>query len=650
METAEFKALAESGNLTIGQAIDHAMTMPKAGSRIEDLKTAISAGKLGETTLDTPLAEAFKSESFLTNVDTPRANYYVGVQGFENALKTAFVRAKLPYLSTLGLETELAGAKGLLQTGGYSEGQLRRTRQMQGLIPSADLDKAYADAFTNMGDNVSNDTKRFLFFHKNTVARVETILGAPATKKTPAKPPMTLADVIISSDPDSGEPTVTLKGETRVNKTRLAVTYKGTMAAFLKEQFDTAKARGGDKALKDIKLFDTTKAKTDAAHNKYIKPIVEERFPTQIPIDPKTNESGWRPTDIRSAVQDQLEKEFRIDRVLAEDYAGHKVKDAYKSAGANPETIGEISENLVRQSAKNLGISTTNSLITTSFNIQSPALSTQNAPAFPALTDNYRGAGQILQPSKPLTELDIKEIESAQRVNIARLEEQALDLQKANIETGAALDVDAARTAAERQSQLADIKAQVKDEKAADAGNELRKRIRNRFTTLGLATAGVLGATPGPLGDLVGLGVESALADKTDGPDRFDVAEEKGRQGFAELFGIEREPGEKSLATSPGALLGTAGELFGVGLPPKVPTDITRMRARQPETPPAPAPPVPPLQPDTTDMPRVRITESEPFQRRQGMLSAEGAKDRVNQARSAALAGEETTLRGSFLN
>ena len=89
---------------------------------------------------------------------------------------------------------------------------------------------------------------------------------------------------------------------------------------------------------------------------------------------------------------------------------------------------------------------------------------------------------------------------------------------------------------------------------------------------------------------------------------------------------MEREPGEKSLATSPGALLGTAGELFGVGLPPKVPTDIARMRERQPETPPAPAPPVPPLQPDTTDMPRVRITESEPFQRRQGMLSAEGQR------------------------
>ena len=81
---------------------------------------------------------------------------------------------------------------------------------------------------------------------------------------------------------------------------------------------------------------------------------------------------------------------------------------------------------------------------------------------------------------------------------------------------------------------------------------------------------------------------------------------------------------------------------------------IERMMADQPElftpTPTADAPPVPSLQPNTTNLPRIQITESEPFQRRQGMLSAEGAQDRVNQARGAALAGEETTLRGSFLN
>ena len=74
METQEFKALVESGQLTIGQALDHAISMPNSGKTIPDLQKAIQAGKLGDTTLDTSLAEAFKSESFLSNVDTPKAN------------------------------------------------------------------------------------------------------------------------------------------------------------------------------------------------------------------------------------------------------------------------------------------------------------------------------------------------------------------------------------------------------------------------------------------------------------------------------------------------------------------------------------------------------------------------------------------------
>ena len=46
----------------------------------------------------------------------------------------------------------------------------------------------------------------------------------------------------------------------------------------------------------------------------------------------------------------------------------------------------------------------------------------------------------------------------------------------------------------------------------------------------------------------------------------------------------------------------------------------------------------------------MNIRVPDPVQTNQGMLSAGGAQERVNQARSAALAGEETTLRGSFLN
>lgn len=633
METQEFKALVESGQLTIGQALDHAISMPKSGKTIPDLRSAIKAGKLGDTTLDTPLAEAFKSESFLSNVDTPRANYYVNVQGFENALKTAFVRAKVPYLSTLGLETELAGSSGLLQKGQYSEGQLRRTRQMQGLIPSADLDAAYADAFTNMnakGSTVSDDTKRFLFFHKNTVVRVETVLGSPATKTAPAKPPMTLADVIISSDPDTGEQTVTLKGESRVNKIRLPVTYKGTMAVLLKEQFDTARAKSGDKDLKDVKLFDTTKAKTDAAHNKYIKPIVEERFPTQIPISPKTGVSGWTPTDIRSAVQDQLEKEFRINPALAEDYASHKVKDAYKSAGTNPATIGEISENLVRQSAKNLGVGTTNSVVVSKFGVASPALSAENVSSFPALVENYRGVGQTLQTATPLSPAQKAEMDSAAFLSSEKQTAEALRIQADNIRNRQNLDVEGAKEGFERQQEVAGIKKQLKQEKIVASGED--------FVAKALKMAKPLKVVVPPLAIATGV-----LAAKDTYASTRDQLTDLGLP--------------KPLAQAGGALAGATEFL------PVAPSDVVSVARSIPEQPSmmqsmqARGQQVQDIGDEFGNLdqqgqptPSAPVNIPDPVPTRQGMLAAGGAKQRVNQARSAALAGQETSMSGSFLN
>ena len=277
------------------------------------------------------------------------------------------------------------------------------------------------------------------------------------------------------------------------------------------------------------------------------------------------------------------------------------------------------------------------------------ALTKKDAPKFAVAPKN---SDIIPSPDKQtigtITDSDLGLFEDIKAERSAQLQLSATQAEKKRLELEAdmpQLSEEAIRQREEAKLREAKIRADVKTGKDADAGNELRKKIRNRFTTLGLATAGVLGATPGPLGDLVALSIESALADKRDEPDRFDVAEERGRKGFADLFGIKREPGEKSLATSPGALVGTAAELFGVGLPPKVPTDIARMRARQPDAPAATPPTVPSLAP-----PPMNINIPDPVQTNQGMLSAGGAKDRVNQARSAALAGEETTLRGSFLN
>jgi hypothetical protein len=419
---------------------------------------------------------------------------------------------------------------------------------MEALIPSEDLDKAYADAFTNMSadKSISDDTKRFLFFHKNTIVRVDTVLGAKATKTTPAKPPATLADIVISKDPNTKELTVTLKGEKRVNKTRLDVTYKGTMAAFLKEQFDISKAANPGKKLKDIKLFDTTKNKTDAAHNKHIKPIVEERFPTAIPVDPKSGDSAWRPTDIRSAVQDQLEKEFEINFALAEDFAGHKVKDAYKSAQANPAKIGEIAENLVRQTAKNLNTPTTNSVIAARFGIPTTVFNAEGTASFPALVEDYRGAGQVLQPAVPLTEAQKADMDATALLSAEKQTAEALDLQQQNIEKAAALDVDKAKQGIEKQDQLAALKKEQRQEKLKKTGRRLIDIAKNMDTSTKRAIVGGLGTTAAVLSNIPGAG--KAMA-----------AGLKGAQVGLETAGVVASTQEG---------LSTREQLMGMGIDP----------------------------------------------------------------------------------
>jgi len=56
------------------------------------------------------------------------------------------------------------------------------------------------------------------------------------------------------------------------------------------------------------------------------------------------------------------------------------------------------------------------------------------------------------------------------------------------------------------------------------------------------------------------------------------------------------------------------------------------------------------LDPQGQPTPSAPVNIPDPVPTRQGMLAAGGAKQRVNQARSAALAGEETSMSGSFLN
>jgi hypothetical protein len=73
------------------------------------------------------------------------------------------------------------------------------------------------------------------------------------------------------------------------------------------------------------------------------------------------------------------------------------------------------------------------------------------------------------------------------------------------------------------------------------------------------------------------------------------------------------------------------------------------MRARQPAAPSA-GDEFGNLDQQGQPTPSAPVNIPDPVPTQQGMLAAGGAKQRVNQARSAALAGKETSMSGSFLN
>ena len=236
----------------------------------------------------------------------------------------------------------------------------------------------------------------------------------------------------------------------------------------------------------------------------------------------------------------------------------------------------------------------------------------------------------------------MKEIEtSAERAALQNL--QQIQQETKTIAAGMPDFIQQQKVIAQGQAEVAldksGAKAQVKKERKVATGKELiAKALKGAKPIIKVV------APP------VGFGI-SALAAKRTKADVTQQLEQLGLPGPVSEVGGAVAGATEFLPIAPSDVVAAARQI------PETPSMVQAAQARQPDAPtatppavPSLAPPVPSLQPNTTNLPRIQITESEPFQRRQGMLSAEGAQDRVNQARSAALAGEETTLRGSFLN
>ena len=131
----------------------------------------------------------------------------------------------------------------------------------------------------------------------------------------------------------------------------------------------------------------------------------------------------------------------------------------------------------------------------------------------------------------------------------------------------------------------------------------------------------------------------SALAAKQTKADVTQQLEQLGLPGPVSEVGGAVAGATEFLPIPPSDVVAAAQQI------PETPSMVQAAQARQPDAPAATPPAVPSLAP-----PPMNIRVPDPVQTNQGMLSAGGAQERVNQARSAALAGEETTLRGSFLN
>jgi len=651
MDLATFEQKTKDGTLTVGEAFEYALNREDVRDsdsrtrRISSLRSAIDSDKIPSASLDSSFFETVKSQDFIKDLSvkgTTDKNYFGNMQAFEKELSAGFSTFDFDY-------KKVSGAGGKAKEAGLGGGQSRGARPMQGLINSKDLDKAYADAFAEMGDNVDPDTKAFLFFHKNTVARVETMLGAKN------KEPLTLDDLIISTNPDTGNLTVEIKGVNRVNKKRNPVTYEGAMAEFLAEQAGKAKAAAAEGTpLTKIKLFNTTSSRVTKAHNTYIRPIVEERFPTAIPKD-KNGVSGWFLTDIRSAVQDQLSKEFKINPELREDYVGHQqpgvAGKAYLSASADGRELGQLSEALLAQNAKNLGLPNVNMLITYSAGLDIPSLSREDAVAFPAATEDLRGQ-PVSAAARELTEAEQAEIDQAARTRTALSKEQELQA-LSRIEQMPPIDEESLRQNLEINAQKAEIKKEFRAEKkakkaaeAADMFDDLFNDVMDLFgsgkdtlKTGVVATAGAglaaLKAMPGPVADLATAAID---------PESFDIAEEKGRQATADLFGTESTEG---VVPALGGAAAVAGEMLtGAVADPEGATQFAQTAGTFAASP-SLAMMQQSLAANRKSGPAPQIQP--PQQTRDTNLEAQEAIGMATQARRAAMQGEETTLTGSFL-
>ena len=463
--------------MTLGEALDFSIERAtslddkNAAKNLNTFKNNIANGKLGKSvTLDSDFATTFKSPEFIKEVGdkgTTKSNYYTSGQALEKYVNQGNIDLGRP-------ETNVFGATGTAKRSGLSKGQTRGALNMRGTIPMAEIDKVYAEAFNNMkaDKTISEATKDFLLYHRYTIQRVDTILTDTDDYKS-----LRLSDITIFDE--DGVTSVSVAGETRKNKTRNPVTYKGAFAEFLKDVYNKAKTANPKTPNAEIKLFNTSSNKASSVFKKYMSPLFVDKFESFLPVDKNGKVTTGLTTIVRSATIEALESDLQLTGDLGDSFMGHKDTStkgkSYKANSPESKSIGNITENLLKNSATNLQTGTVNSLFT-EYGINSPSLDMNTSgKSFPAHEGKFSfGAVDLTKESlsrKP-TDLEMKLDASKTLSNVKReeviqeeLETKRLGKQKERLTL---------------QSQVADLTNDqtIKKVIQQDKDKEVRKQIK----------------------------------------------------------------------------------------------------------------------------------------------------------------------------
>ena len=434
-------------DMTLGQALEfaenRALTLDQSSEagRITTLKNAIAKGNLGEAiSLDSPYLSTLRSEEFAKQIGEKgktKANYYTNAQALEKYVNQGFISQGLP-------DTNVIGATGTAKKTGVATGQARGELPMRGMIPYAEIDRLYAEGFAEMGKNVDEATKDFLIYHRYTNHRVNTILtdskktvieDGKKVKKEKFKS-LRLSDVAVFKDKDGGT-VVTIPEEIRKNKKRYATTYTGSFAEFLKGVYDKAKAANPNKPNSEIKLFGTSYSKVSEAWDTYLKPKFVDQFESFLPLKDTGEVATGLTQVVRSANIEALESDLKLDTNLGDDYMGHtptgtKAK-SYKVNTPESKAIGSITENMVKNSALNLGAGTVNNLFS-NYGLNTPTLDVANegVKVYDGHKSEFKFNADALKEvvaPRPPTESEIKEADAKAKRNIALLESETEDIE-----------------------------------------------------------------------------------------------------------------------------------------------------------------------------------------------------------------------------